>query len=120
MWRKIKNNFGKRYKWLQENAMKVFVVIVMHMVLTYLLSLPYLNLLNIFFGFIIFLIDWIIILILFKPGKENILKAGLWLFVIGFPFAVIDAKFSLEILGNVSYMLIATYIFFAFSEIKSK
>lgn len=120
MWQNVKNKLGKRYRWLQDNAMNVFVVIVIHLVTSSILALPYFNLLYIVFGFISFFIDWIIILILFKPKKENILKFGLALFILSFPLAVIDAKWPVEMIGNLSYLMIATYILFSLKEIRSK
>lgn len=120
MWKNVKNKFVKRYAWLQKNAMNVFIVVVMHLVTSSILSLPYFNLLYIVFGFIAFLIDWILVLILFKPSKENILKFGLSMFVISFPLAVVDAKWPVEMLGNFSYLMIATYILFSLKEIRSK
>jgi len=120
MWEKIKNNLNKVYKWFQENAVKILTVIVVHMILSYIFTLPYINLVNIAFGYIAFFVDWIIILILFKPKKEYILKFGLALFILSFPLAVFDAKWSVEMLGNISYLMIATYILFSLKEIRSK
>jgi len=118
MWQNAKNKLDQRYRWLQDNAMNVFVVIVIHLVTSSILALPYFNLLYLVFGFIPFFIDWILILILFKPSKENILKFGLALFIISFPFAVIDAKWLVEMIGNLSYLMIATYILFSLSEVR--
>lgn len=117
MWQNVKSKLDKRYKWLQNNAMNVFIVVVVHFATSSILSLPYFNLIYIVFGFIAFLIDWVLILILFKPSKENILKFGLVLFMISFPFAVIDAKRPVEMIGNLSYLMIATYILFSLSEV---
>lgn len=60
----------------------------------------------------------IAILILFKPKKELILKTGLLLFVVSFFYASIKLNIVLEVLGEISFLMIETYIILCLRELR--
>lgn len=115
---KLKNYFSKQYKWYSLNVEKIFFVVGLHFILLYIVNLPYVNIFTSLFAFLPYLFDWIAILILFKPNKELILKIGIVLFFVGFIFALVKLSYPLEILGQISFFLIGTYIILVAKEVK--
>lgn len=117
---KVKNIFSKQYSWYVTNLQKIIFVAGLHFVLSYFVQLPYINIFTSLFSFLPFFFDWVAILILFKPKKEFILKVGLLLFGVSFFLALIKFNFALEIMGEMSYLLIGTYIIFSLRELGRK
>lgn len=117
---RIKEFFPKTYSWYGINMQKIIFITGLHLVSSYLVNLPYINIFTSLFSFIPFFFDWIAILILFKPKKELILRVGLLLFVANFFFALIKLNFAIEITGELSYLMIGTYVIFSLRELRRK
>lgn len=113
-----KSQTVKFYTWFQNNLAKIVFIMVLHLVTSRVMNLPYFNIFASLFSFSPFLFDWIAILFLFKPRKETILVTGLSLFALSFIFAVFQLQTILEFLGEISYLLIGTYIIFSLRELK--
>lgn len=115
---KIKKYFSKQYRWYKLNLQKIVFVVGLHLVSSYIVNLPYINIFTSLFSFLPFFLDWIAILILFKPAKESILKTALFLFVFGYFFQLLKVNFVLEVLGQVAFFMIAAYVILSLHEIK--
>lgn len=122
MKKKIKPYFYKTFKllkiWTRRNLEKIILVIILHLVFSYLMSLPYLNLSVLVISFAQYLIDWIIILIVFKPKKELIIRVSLYLFAFSALFGLFKIEKALELLGALIYFLIFTYLVISVPELK--
>lgn len=112
--KKIFNNFD--FKKISIN--KLLLVLILHFIFENLLNLPYVNLLRILTGYSVFIFDYIIIIILFRPRKEIFLKSGLVLLGLGIFVALFKLNSIIEIIGNASYLLILTYILFSLRDIR--
>lgn len=109
---------AKQYSWYVINLQKIIFVVGLHIVSSYVVKLPYINIFASLFSFLPYLVSWIAILILFRPKKELILKVGLLLFLVSFFFAVVKLNFVLEVIGQASFFMIGTYIILSLREIK--
>jgi hypothetical protein len=118
--KKIKKQINNWYQWTIKNYSKILVIIVIHIVLTFLLQLPYINLVRIIISFLPYLVDWILILVLFKPSKNNILKWAFYLLFVGFFLNILKLQSILEVIGLAVYLFIATYILISLKEIRTK
>jgi len=116
---KIKRYFINFYKWYIFNTQKIIFVIGLHFISLYIVDLPYINIFTSLFSFLPYFFDWIAILILFRPKKELFLKTGLLLFIIGFLFTVIKLSFMSETIGQISYLMIVTYVILILKEVKN-
>ncbi len=114
----IKEYFLRNYKWYSQNVPKIVFVVGLHIISSYIVNLPYINILASLFSFLPFFFDWIAILILFKPSKNQILKIGLLLFVFGYFVGLLKVSSVLEIVGQASFFAIATCVFLSLKEIK--
>lgn len=117
---KIKKYLSRQYDWYIHNLHKIIFVIGIHFISYYIVNLPYVNVFTSLFSFLPYLLDWIVILILFKPKKKLILKTGILLFVFGYFFALIRFNFILEALGQAIFFMIGTYIIMALRELREK
>ncbi|GEM_PF-5024315 len=117
---RVKEYLSETYKWYGSNMQKIIFVIGLHIVLSYFVNLPYINIFTSLFSFLPYFFDWIAILILFKPKKELILKTGILLFAVSYFFALIKLNFVLEVLGEVSFFMIGTYVILSLREIRGK
>lgn len=117
---RVKEYIFRTYKWYGSNMQKIIFVIGLHIVLSYLVNLPYINIFTSLFSFLPYLFDWIAILVFFRPRKELILKVGLLLFVVDYFFALIKLNFALDVTGQISYLMIGTYILLALRELREK
>ncbi len=115
---RIREYFFKTYNWYGLNITKIIFVVGLHFISSYLVNLPYINIFASLFSFLPYFFDWIAILILFKPSKNQILKVGILLFVLGFPLALIKLNFALEIIGQASFFAIGTYIILSLRELR--
>lgn len=100
----------------ESNLSMILLLIAIYFAASFLVNVPYINLLNIYISHILYLISWIFILFIFKPKKELILKIALGLFVIDFFLMFLHGQNLVELLGDVSYLLLATYIFISIKE----
>lgn len=107
------------YRWVKKNLEKLILIGIIYGASTYLLNLPYINLLRILFSFFPFIFSWIAILILFKPKKENILKLGFILLIIAIPLSVLSSGTLLETIGNLFYLFVGTYVLYSLKEMRS-
>ncbi len=114
----IKTYISKQYNWYVANLQKIILIAGLHIILSYFVKLPYINIFTSLFSFLPFLVDWIAILILFKPKKELIFKIGLLLFVASFFLALLRLKYVLEVLGEISFLMIGTYIILSLRELR--
>lgn len=115
---KIKIYISRQYNWYAKNLQKIILVVGLHIFLSYSLKLPYVNIFASLFSSLSYFFDWIAILILFKPKKELILKIGILLFAVSYIFALIKLNFVIETLGEISFLMIGTYIILVIKEIK--
>ncbi len=109
MLKKSSNFLSLLWRWFEDNNSKLIVLAGLHFLLLYVLSLPYFNLIKIVFSFFVYLIDWLLILILFRPQKEKILKLAFYLFAVGFIFGILNIGLILELIGMAAYLFLATY-----------
>lgn len=117
---RFKEYLSKLYRWYASNIQKIIFVIGLHFILAYFVKLPYINIFTGLFSFFPYFFDWIALLILFKPRKELVFKIGLLLFVVDYFFALIKLNFVLGIMGDVSYLMIGTYIVLSLHELREK
>lgn len=115
---RIKIYISRQYNWYVKNLQKIALVVGLHIILSYFVKLPYVNIFTSLLTFLPYFFDWIAILILFKPKKELILKTGLLLFVVGLFFTLIRLKYVLEVLGEMSFLMIGTYIILSLRELR--
>ncbi len=116
--KRIRKYFFKIYSWYGLNVAKIIFVVGLHFISSYVVNLPYINILTGLFSFLPYFFDWLAILILFKPSKNQILKIGISLFILGFPLALIRLNFALEVLGQASFFAIGTYVIMSLREIR--
>ena len=116
----FKNYLPKQYEWYSQNTPKVVFIVGLHFISSYIVALPYINIFTSLFSLLPYFVDWIAILILFKPKKEKILKVGLLLFLVAFLFHLTKLNFMLEIIGQASFFAIGTYVVLALRELKNK
>lgn len=116
----IKKKIKNVYQWVLDNFSKIIIILVVHIGLTFLLQLPYVNLIRIVISFLPYLIDWILVLIMFKPSKQIILKSAFYLLIVGFFLNLAGLKQLLEIVGLAIYLFLATYILLSLKEIRYK
>ncbi|MCL5439130.1 MAG: hypothetical protein M1268_04040 [Patescibacteria group bacterium] len=117
---RVKKYLIRKYNWYSSNIQKIIFVVGLYYILSYFVGLPYINLSTLLFSFLPYFFDWIAILILFKPKKELILKVGLLLFTVDYFFALVRLNSTLEILGEVSYLMIGTYVILSLRELRTK
>lgn len=115
---KLKKFFTNIYPYYSKHVQKITFVIIVHFVSSYVINLPYINIFTSYFSFLPYFVDWVVILILFKPKKEIILKIGFLLFIVSFLFEVIRISFFLENLGQISFLMLGTYVMLVLKEIK--
>src|SRR5882672_311884 len=120
MKKKIAIYLKSQYEWFKKNLEKLTFLIVVHFILIYLLNLPYINLLKILFAFLPYLVDWVVILLLFRPKKDFILKSALVIFLVSIIPGILSIAPVLEFFGNVCYMLVTTYIIYSLGEVRKK
>lgn len=115
---RLKNRFNLThyYLFLEKNNFKIFLVAGLFLLLNYLLTLPYLNLLVGIFKYFPHIISLFLILILFRPHKNVLLIVSSVLFVSAFPFLLLNLTPVTEGLGVISYFLLATYVVIAIRE----
>lgn len=100
----------------ESNLSMLLLLIAIYFTASFIVNIPYINLLNIYVSNILYLISWIFIVFVFKPKKELILKIALGLFVIDFFLMFLHGQNLVELLGNVSYLLLTTYILISIKE----
>lgn len=116
---KIKNLINKLYGFYKENHVKVIFVYILHLVISYFVNLPYINIFASLISFLPYLFDWIAIILLFKLQRNLIFKTGIYLFAIGFFFNLFNVKSVLEFLGGSIYLMIGTYVILSLKELKN-
>lgn len=114
----IKNQISKWYDFYKTNHVKIIFILVLHLIVSYLVNLPYINIFAGLFSFIPYLFDWIVIMILFKPHRDFIFRIGVYLFIISFFFVLVNLKPVLEFLGGSIYLMIGTYILLSLKELR--
>lgn len=108
----------KLYEWYSQDIRKIIFILGLHVAVSYIVNLPYINIFASLFSFLPYLIDWIAIRILFHPPKETILKVGIAFFIVGFLVSLIRINSLLEIVGDISFFAIGTYVVLSLKEIK--
>jgi len=104
-------------KWIEKNIKNILIILSIHLIVLFIFTLPYFNILGTSLAFIPYVLDIVLILILFKPSKELILKAALFLFVLDLLLIILPISNLLEIFANISYFLLWTYIVLSLYEI---
>lgn len=114
-----KKHISQWYDFYKENHVKIIFVYILHLVVSYLVNLPYINIFAGLFSFLPYLFDWIAIMVLFKPSRDLIFRTGIYLFIVSFFFSLFNLKNALEFLGGAIYLMIGTYIIFSLKELKN-
>lgn len=114
------NYIKKIYKWYEKNIAKIIFVAIIYAVCSMFFSLPYLNIFIGLFGFLPFLISWIVILLLFHPSRNFILILSLLAFAPTIVFYSFKIIFVAEFLSNICYFALATYIIYSLSDIRGE
>lgn len=115
---KFKNIFTSFYRWFEVNLSKIALVIIVHLVTSYTVNLPYINIFTSLFSFIPYVLDWIVIAVLFKLNKDQILNFGLLLFFVAIPFEIFNFRKVVEVLGEISFLMIGTYVILSLREFR--
>lgn len=102
--------------WVRKNIEKLFIVAFIYGITSYVLTLPYINLIKIIISSFPVIVTWIAIVKLFHPKKEYILKCAFILVFLAFLFALINMQNVCSGLGDIIYLLIATYILSSLKE----
>src|SRR5690348_9297467 len=105
------------YTWVKKNLEKIIIIVIIYGLFTYLLELPYINLLRILFSSFPFMFSWIAVLLLFKPKKEDILKVGFLLLIIAIPLSAFSVSL-LEVIGDLFFLFLATYVLISLKEVR--
>lgn len=106
----IKTQLNLFSDWIKRNSTKILFILLVHFILQQILSLPYINIATIYFSYILYIIDWFLIVILLKPNKNILLYCALSLFVVCFFLALVNQALLLERFGEIIYFLIGTYL----------
>lgn len=117
---KIKKSISNIIVFAQVNSRKIAIIIVLEVLLLLLFRLPYLNVVGELFSFLLYIFIPILIVYLFKPKKELFLYAAVALFIINIPFSILHMNFLREIIGNLNYFLLWTYIILFLIEFKKE
>lgn len=104
--------------WIQKNSLKIVVAIAIEALVLVFFSLPYLNIIGVYLAFIPYLVMLALISKLFQPGKEFFLITALALFGVSLLLQLSSLTFANEILGNISYFFIWTYLILSLSELR--
>lgn len=104
------------FKYVEKNSFKIIFSIGVFLLFSYIFSLPYINLLDAFFGYFPHIISLMVFLLLLKPPKNTLLLISLILFLSSFIFIVLHITPAADLLGVMCYFLLMTYII---AEIKS-
>lgn len=118
MKKRIVSSVRKSYQWYRQNLDKIILLIAAHFIAVYSLNLPYINLIKILFSFLPYVVDWIVLLLLFKPKKEFILKVALALLVFAIFPEILSVQRFAEFSGEIVFVLLVTVIFYSLKEIK--
>lgn len=108
------------FRYLILNIKKVIFLVVLYGGLTFMVSLPYINLIKIFISFLPPLVTWIVFILLFKPSKELLLRLSIALLLLGALVTILKIQFLYEVIGNIVYFMLATYVCLSFGEIKKR
>ncbi len=110
----MKKNINKflvqTFGWYESNLSKIILIIGAHFSISYIVNQPYINIVTSLFFFLPYVVDWILILILFNPKKIYLLKIGFILFFVSIFFALLKLDFVLEVFGQIIYLLIGTFV----------
>lgn len=102
------------YIWYENNLAKIILILLVHIGLFFLINLPYIN---IFIDkYFLYFIDWLLILVFFLPPKRFILKTGFILLLLACLFTLIRLRQAAEIIGDVSFMMIFTFVLLDIKE----
>jgi len=117
---KIKHPSQEIFLWYEKHIAKILLIVILHIASHYFVNLPYINIFTSLFSFLPFLIDWMAIIVLFKPRAKLILYSGLFLFMVDIIFSLMSVRSIAEQIGNVSYLMLATYVLISLKEIRKK
>ena len=118
MKRNLNNYIQISLNWARKNIWRIIFIIIIHILITRILDLPYINIIRTVISFTAYLVDFILVLILFKPGKKYLLYIGLWLFPLSALLALVHAQTIVEMLSNLSYLFIIAYIILSVKEMR--
>ncbi len=104
------------FSYIEKNSFKILFSIGIFLLFSYIFSLPYINLLDAFFGYFPHVFSLMVLLFLLKPPKNALLLTALILFLSSYIFIVLNIKFVADLLGTICYFLLMTYVI---HEIKS-
>lgn len=118
MRRRITEYFNRGYDWYKFNLAKILFVVGLYFIFHYLVNLPYINIFYGLLSFFPYISAWIAVMILFRPSKKLMLKVGIAMFIVDFFFVLTNTKNVSEFLGDISYLMLATYILLSLKETK--
>lgn len=106
----IKNNASLTKSWYEKNLSKLFLLVVIHSIVFSLTQLPYVNVIVLLFPGIVYFVDLIMIIFLFHPKKEYLLKTAVILFILAVPFSFVKLFDVVELLGQISFFLLVAFL----------
>ena len=104
--------------WIKAHIWQLAIVVTIHIIAIRIVNLPYINLITSLISFMPIIIDFIAIILLFKPKKEYLLYVGLGLFPLAALLSLVRVNRGVEMLGNLSYLFIFSYIALSLKEVK--
>jgi hypothetical protein len=116
----MKEKIKKTLLWIKKHREQLLYIAISYLATSYLLNLPYINLIKIYLSSFPLLVAWIISIIIFRPNKEKILVVGLSLFILNFFFSILHIHSISETLGEVSYYMIFTYVLLSLKDVRNK
>ena len=117
MQKRISHYYTVLLNWVRRNIWRIIFILVVHGAITFLLRLPYINLIRTVIGFATILVDFILVLVIFRPEKKYLLYLGLATFPLMAVFSLVHINSLVELLGNFSYLFILSYILLSLREI---
>lgn len=104
-------------RFLEKNSLKIVLIIGVFLMMQHLLTLPYLNLLGRIFQYLPHVVSFIFGLLLLRPDKNILLIIALILFILAYPFILLNIVSISETLGVFSYFLLTSYVVIAVREL---
>jgi hypothetical protein len=103
-----------------KTVVKFIVSILIAVIVSFLIRLPYINIVSTFFDGVVLFSFVISALVLFRPSSEKILLFGLISFGLNYFFVAFSKTYYAEQVSILGYFLTVLYIVLCLREVKSK
>lgn len=117
MEKKIKKIVNLTQNYFAKNIAGILSSFFVFLVLNYLLTLPYINLISSFFGYFPHIIALVTLIYFLKPKSSIILKISLLFIISSYPFLLFNFQKESELIGVIAYFLLVIYIFSNIKEL---